>query len=338
MRKPAVLITGANGEIGKRLIEIIHKKISLPIVTLDLNTLENKIASMVTEEITGNILDVNLIDKLNGEYQFDTIYHLAALLSTRAEFSPMAAHDINVGGTLNLLNLAVDQGRSQGKAVQFFFPSSIAVYGLENIDEKTSSGAITENQFLNPITMYGCNKLYCEHLGNYYSKYFQRLEAEEHSIFIDFRSIRFPGIISSKTIPNGGTSDYIPEMLHAAAKNEKYQCFVSPNAQIPFITMPDAVQAIVSLMTAPIKNLRQPAYNIRAFAPTAEEFRKKIIKIFPNAIIEYNINKKRQNMVESWPSDTNDSAAQEDWCWKPKYNLEEALSDYLIPDLKNLYS
>ena len=107
MRKPAVLITGANGEIGKRLIEIIHKKISLPIVTLDLNTLENKIASMVTEEITGNILDVNLIDKLNGEYQFDTIYHLAALLSTRAEFSPMAAHDINVGGTLNLLNLAV---------------------------------------------------------------------------------------------------------------------------------------------------------------------------------------------------------------------------------------
>ena len=338
MRKPAILITGANGEIGKRLIESLYKNNPLQIVTLDLNILEHNIAKMVTEEITGNILDTDLIDQLNGKYQFEIIYHLAALLSTRAEFSPIAAHDVNVGGTLNLLNLAIEQGRSQGKVVQFFFPSSIAVYGLQNISEKKSSGALIENQFLNPVTMYGCNKLYCEHLGNYYSKFFQRLGEEEHSIFIDFRSIRFPGIISSKTIPTGGTSDYIPEMLHAAAKNEIYQCFVRPDAQIPFITMPDAVQAIVSLMETPLDKLRQSIYNIRAFAPTAEDFRKQIINIFPQAIIEYNINEKRQNMVDSWPSDTNDTAAREDWGWKPKYNLEEALLDYLVPDVRKLYS
>ena len=119
MRKRAILITGANGEIGKRLIESLHHKNNLQIVTLDLNKLASHISKLVAEEITGNILDIDLLDQLNGEYQFKTIYHLAALLSTKAEFSPMAAHDINVGGTLNLLNLAIELGKSQGKAVKF---------------------------------------------------------------------------------------------------------------------------------------------------------------------------------------------------------------------------
>ena len=338
MHKPAILITGASGEIGTKLIESLKDNKDIQIITLDLNKLDSSISQLVTNEITGNILDTDLLDQLNGEYQFKTIYHLAALLSTRAEFAPMAAHDVNVGGTLNLLNLALEQGRSQGIIVKFFFPSSIAVYGLQNIGEKKSAGIITEHSFLNPVTMYGCNKLYCEHLGNYYSKYFQQLGVEQHSIFIDFRSIRFPGIISSKTIPTGGTSDYIPEMLHAAAKKKPYKCFVRPDSQIPFITMLDAVQAIESLMKAPMNNLTKTTYNIRAFAPTAEEFRKKILNEFPEAIIEYNINEKRQTMVDSWPSDTNDAAARTDWDWDPKHNLEEALSEYLIPDIRKLYS
>ena len=191
MRKSAVLITGANGEMGRGLITALHKKNNVNIVALDLNPLDGSISNFANEEIIGNILDQGLIEQLNGEYEFDTIYHLAALLSTRAEFSPRAAHDVNVGGTLNLLNLAIEQGRSQVKAVKFFFPSSIAVYGFSGINEKNTAGAISEDSFRNPTTMYGCNKLYCEKLGTYFSRY-----AKEVANF-DFRSIRFSGIIIS---------------------------------------------------------------------------------------------------------------------------------------------
>ena len=338
MRKSAILITGANGEIGHDLITALYKKNTVNIITLDLNPLDSNISGLASEELIGNILDRDLINQLNGEYEFTNIYHLAALLSTRAEFSPRAAHDVNVGGTMNLLHLALEQGRSQGKSVKFFFPSSIAVYGLNNRAEKQTTNIISEDRFLNPVTMYGCNKRYCELLGTYYSRHYQRLAAEEHHCYIDFRSIRFPGIISSKTVPTGGTSDYIPEMLHAAAKGEAYKCFVREDAQIPFMTMPDAVQAIQGIMKVPMESLKQAVYNIRAFAPTAEEFRKKIIEVFPQAQIEYDINEKRQNMVDSWPADTDDSAARSDWNWNPRHDLDTGLTEYLIPDMKKIYS
>ena len=338
MRKSAILITGANGEMGHGLITALHQKNNTNFVALDLNPLEASISGFAYEELMGNILDKDLIEQLNGEFEFEIIYHLAALLSTRAEFSPRSAHDVNVGGTLNLLNLAIEQGRSQGKPIKFFFPSSIAVYGFKNLDEKNAAGAIMEDSYRNPFTMYGCNKLYCEHLGTYYSRYYQRLGAEKHHCYIDFRSIRFPGIISSKTVPTGGTSDYIPEMLHAAATGEAYKCFVREDAQIPFMTMPDAVQAIQDIMIVPIESLNQNVYNVRAFAPTAEEFCQKIMDVFPKARIEYYVNQKRQNMVDSWPADTDDSAANSDWNWKPQHDLETGLKEYLIPELKKIYT
>tara|TARA_B110000116_G_scaffold268464_1_gene282575 strand:- start:3275 stop:4294 length:1020 start_codon:yes stop_codon:yes gene_type:complete len=337
MRKPAILITGANGEMGHGLITALHKKNNVNIVALDLNPLDVSISMYANEELIGNILDQGLIEQLNGEYEFDTIYHLAALLSTRAEFSPRAAHDVNVGGTLNLLNLAIEQGRSQGNAVKFFFPSSIAIYGLANLETKNNAGAIKEDSYQNPTTMYGCNKLYCEHLGNYYTNNYQRLGAEKQKSFIDFRSIRFPGIISSKTIPTAGTSDYIPEMLHAAAKGNSYNCFVREDTQIPFMTMPDAIQAITQLMSAPKENISRTVYNIRSFAPTAEKFRQKVLEFFPHAQIEFEVTEKRQKMVDSWPADTDDSIAKNDWNWKPAHDLDSGMKDYLIPDLKQMY-
>jgi len=338
MRKPATLITGANGEMGHGLITTLHEKNYRNIVALDLNQLDDSINNYCTEEIIGNIVDVDLIDQLNGEYEFDDIYHLAALLSSRAEFSPQSAHDVNVGGTINLLNLALEQGRSQGKQIKFFFPSSIAVYGLKDLEEKEIARAIKENSYRNPSTMYGCNKLYCEHLGNYYANYYKRLGAEIHHSYIDFRSIRFPGIISSKTIPTAGTSDYIPEMLHAAAQGKPYHCFVRENTQIPFITMPDAIGAIIQIMSVPRRNLSQSVYNIRSFAPTAEDFRQKLLEFFPDAEIKYEVNEKRQKMVNSWPMDTDDSAAKKEWDWHPYHDLDKGLSKYLIPDLKKMYS
>ena len=338
MRKSAILITGANGEMGHGLIAALHQKNNINIVALDLNPLDDSISALANEELIGNILDQGLIEQLNGEYEFDTIYHLAALLSTRAEFSPRAAHDVNVGGTLNLLNLAIEQGRSQGNAVKFFFPSSIAVYGFSGLDEKNAAGAIKEDSHRNPTTMYGCNKLYCEHLGNYYTNNYQRLGAEKHQRYIDFRSIRFPGIISSKTIPTGGTSDYIPEMLHAAAKGEAYNCFVREDTQIPFMTMPDAICAITTLMDAPEANISRTVYNIRSFAPTAEEFRQKVLEYYPETKIHYEISEKRQKMVDSWPADTDDSMAKNDWNWIPGHELDSGMKDYLVPDLQLMYN
>ncbi|MDP6852878.1 MAG: NAD-dependent epimerase/dehydratase family protein [Candidatus Marinimicrobia bacterium] len=337
MRKPAILITGANGEMGHGLITALHARNNVSIVALDLNPLDKALSGLVYEELIGNILDQSLIEQLNGEYEFDAIYHLAALLSTRAEFSPRAAHDVNVGGTLSLLNLAVEQGRSRGVPVKFFFPSSIAVYGFSGLDAKNKAGAIPEDSHRNPSTMYGCNKLYCEHLGHYYMHYFQRLGADNNRCFIDFRSIRFPGIISSKTIPSAGTSDYIPEMLHAAAKGEPYQCFVREDTQIPFMTMPDAIFAITSIMSAPAEDLSRTVYNIRSFAPSAEVFRQRVLEYFPQADIGYHITEKRQKMVDSWPLDTDDSKAREDWRWKPVHGLDNGLKDYLVPELKEMY-
>ena len=337
MRKQATLITGANGEMGHGLIMGMHQKNKQNIVAMDLNQLDDSISNYCSEQIVGNILDVDLIDQLNGEFAFNTIYHLAALLSTRAEFSPRSAHDVNVQGTMNLLNLAHEQGRSQGTQIKFFFPSSIAVYGLKNIEEKEFAGAVKENSYKNPLTIYGCNKLYCEHLGSYYANNYQRLGAEENQNYIDFRSIRFPGIISSKTMPSAGTSDYLPEMLHAAAKGEAYNCFVRENTQIPFMSMPDAIGAIIQIMAAPRNNLNQSVYNIRSFAPTAEEFRQKILEFFPNTKIGYEINDKRQKMVDGWPMDTDDSAAKKEWNWQSFHNLDNVLGEYLIPDLKEIY-
>jgi nucleoside-diphosphate-sugar epimerase len=323
--------------MGHGLIAALHQKNNVNIVALDLNPLDDSISVLANEELMGNILDQSLIEQLNGKYEFDAIYHLAALLSTQAEFSPQAAHDVNVGGTLNLLNLAIEQGQSQKKSVKFFFPSSIAIYGFSCLDEKNKSGAIKEDSFRNPTTMYGCNKLYCEHLGNYYTNNYQRPGAERHQSYIDFRSIRFPGIISSKTIPNGGTSDYIPEMLHAAAKGVSYKCFVREDTQMPFMTMPDAILGITHLMSAPKDNISQTVYNIRSFAPTAEEFRQKVLEYYPEAQIDYEISEMRQKMVDSWPTDTDDSMAKNDWNWISAFNLDLGMKDYFIPNLQQMY-
>ena len=216
--------------------------------------------------------------------------------------------------------------------------SYITVDAYSNLEEKKFAGVVKEDSFRNPKTMYGCNKLYCEHLGAYYTNHYQRLGAIEQQSCIDFRSIRFPGIISSKTIPTAGTSDYIPEMLHAAAKGEPYNCFVRENTKIPFMTMPDAINAIIQMMKVSKEKLTRTVYNIRSFALTAEEFRQKLMEFFPDAEIRYSINEKRQKMVDSWPADTDDSFAQNEWGWNPNHNLDNGLSEYLIPDLTKLYN
>jgi len=338
MREKIILITGSNGEIGQELIKKISTISEMKIVALDLHPPVDEISDLLYEHVIGNILDKNLLEQIGSTYEIYEIYHLAALLSTRAEFAPHIAHEVNVTGTLNMLTLAVDQAKSQGKAIKFFFPSSIAIYGLDNEDIKHSAGAITEQEYCNPITMYGCNKLYCEKLGIYYSTHFHQLSEDYQNNLIDFRSIRFSGLISNITEPQGGTSDYIPQMLHAAARGETYQCFVNKNTRMPFMTMEDAINSVAQLMNANNSAIISRIYHLSTFSPTPEEFANTLKYYFPNFQIEYVINHKRQQMVDSWPLDLNCDKAKKEWNWQPQHNLETAFSEYLIPGVKKHYN
>src|ERR1051325_9869447 len=169
MRKPVVLITGAGGEIGHGLMARLAGP-SRSIITLDVTPLDKSLAPLVTREFTGSITDVDLLDRLLAEFEVDLIFHLAALLSTRAEFTPMTAHHVNVEGTLNLLEFAQRQGESPGPHLVFVYPSSVAAYGLPSVDAKKAAGRVREDHYLTPTTTYGCNKLYCEQLGRYYTR------------------------------------------------------------------------------------------------------------------------------------------------------------------------
>ena len=338
MRKPVVLITGAGGEIGHGLIERLAARGDRAIVTLDISRLDASMAPKVDREITGSILDHALLERLIAEYEVDLVFHLAALLSTRSEFTPVAAHQVNVEGTLALLEFAQHEAESHGRPVVFIYPSSIAAYGLPDLATKTRAGRVQEDQFLHPATMYGCNKLYCEMLGDYYARHYKQLAAEAASGRVDFRSIRFPGLISAVTMPSGGTSDYAPEMIHAAAKGEPYACFVRPDTRIPFMAMPDGVNALLKLAAAPRDRLRRTAYNVGAFNPSAEEIRDVVVRAFPGARVTWDTDRKRQGIVDSWPADVDDSAARADWGFEPAYDFARAFSDYLMPTIRGLYA
>ena len=337
MRKPVVLITGAGGEIGHGLIEQLSAEGRQPIVTIDLNPLEPELGKKVQREFTGSITDARLLDRILSEFEIDTVYHLAALLSTRSEFTPVTAHQVNVEGTLSLLEFSQREAESHGRPVLFLYPSSIAAYGLPDLDTKLRAGRVREDDYNTPSTMYGCNKLYCEQLGRYYARFYKQLAADSQSGRVDFRSVRFPGLISALTVPSGGTSDYAPEMIHAAAKGEPYACFVRPDTRIPFMAMPDGVDALLTLARAPRERLSRTAYNLAAFNPSAEEIHAEVLRAFPDAQITWKTDTRRQGIVDSWPADVDDSTARRDWGFAPKYNFESAFRDYLIPTIQARY-
>jgi len=335
MRKKGILITGAAGEIGIALVKRLSEDSGNQIVTLDIKPLEPEIEKRV-KHVQGDILDEGLLSRLVSEYEIGTIFHLAALLSTRAEFTPEAAHRVNVEGTLGLLKMASEQSEWRNEPVIFIFPSSIAAYGMPNLAIKNEFQRVREWEWNYPKTMYGCNKLYCELLGTYYSQYYRQLAAEQ-PVMLDFRALRFPGLISAFTIPSGGTSDYGPEMIHAAAKSEPYACFVREDTKIPFMAMPDAVKSLLMLAETPADKIRRRVYNVTSFSLTADEFRKMVLKYFPKAQITFEPDLKRQGIVDSWPADINDKSARQDWGWEPEYGLERAFDEYLVPNIKMRY-
>ncbi|HET9360826.1 MAG TPA: NAD-dependent epimerase/dehydratase family protein [Vicinamibacterales bacterium] len=335
MRTPVTLVTGASGEIGHGLITRLAGT-GRPIVTVDLVPLDPALGGLVLREFTGSITDANLLERVLAEFEVDLIFHLAALLSTRSEFTPVTAHHVNVDGTLTLLEFAQREGESHGRTVLFLYPSSVAAYGLPDLAAKSAAGRVREDEWNTPRTMYGCNKLYCEHLGRYYARYYKQLAAHATGR-VDFRSVRFPGLISAVTLPSGGTSDYAPEMIHAAARGEPYTCFVRPDTRIPFMAMPDAISALLALADAPREALTRTAYNLTAFSATAQDIHDAVVAAFPKAVVRWATDLKRQTVVDSWPEDVDDSAARRDWGFAPAYDFRGAFEHYVIPKVRERY-
>ena len=336
MRKPVILITGAGGEIGHSLVTHLGRS-GASLITLDLHPLEPSLLPLVVRVFTGSVTDPSLLDRLLAEFEVDLVFHLAALLSTRGEFTPVASHQVNVEGTLNMLEFAQRQGESHGRPVVFVYPSSVAAYGIPDLETKRGAGRVREDDFPRPKTMYGCNKLYCEQLGRYYARHYKQLSADliRH---VDFRCLRFPGLISASTLPSGGSSDYASEMIHAAARGVPYACFVRPDTTIPFMAMPDAVEALLAISRAAPGPLTRTAYNVTAFSASAKAIHQVVLQAFPEAHITFQVDEKRQAIVDSWPADVDDSAARADWGFSPAYDFERAFSEYLIPTINRRYA
>jgi len=338
VRKPVVLITGASGEIGHGLIDNLARDGGRSIITLDLKPLDPPQSALVQQQYAGSILDDQLLERILAEFEVDLVFHLAALLSTRGEFTPTTAHQVNVEGMIRMLEFAQKEGESHGRPVRFLYPSSVAAYGMPDLATKARVGRVSEDLWNVPTTMYGCNKLYCEHLGRYYTRHYKQLAAETLSGKVDFRCVRFPGLISAVTVPSGGSSDYAPEMLHAAAQGQPYPCFVRPDTRIPFMAMPDGVDALIRLAAAPSASLTRTVYNVGAFNPSAEEVRARVVAAFPGADISFAPHLKRQQIVDSWPADVDDRAARRDWGFAPRYDFARACDEYLFPTIRERYS
>ncbi len=337
-RTGAILVTGAGGEMGHALLRALHERygVDRPIIGFDLRPLDQASSSHCTHAVAGDVADAavaaSLFDPALAGREIDEVWHLAALLSTRSERDPALAFKVNLGGSAQLLELAAQSGTRRGTPTLFMFPSTIAVYGMPSLEVKRAAGAIREDQFTQSATVYGVHKHAVEELGRYASTTYRMLDAQRPAAgVLDFRAIRFPGIISADTVPTGGTSDYGPEMLHAAAQGKPYECFVRADSRIPFMTMPDAVRSIMELAATPRDRLSRTAYNVSAFAPSAEEIAAQVRVLFPQARISYAPNLLRQRIVDSWPEDCDDSAARRDWGWSHEHDLPGAFRAYLGP-------
>ncbi len=344
MEEETILITGANGEIGHSLIQRLvnewetNRDSKLIIIAFDIKSLDPKLENLCRNanaeliEIKGDVRKYQEMMGQLADYKISTVYHLASLLSTKAEKQPLLAHSVNVQGTFNLLRIINENAKKYHNRIRFMFPSSIAVYGLPKGKEKVE---VTEEKFNDPITIYGAHKLFCEALGELFNKSFN----------IDFRALRFPGLISADTVPgdDAGTSDFVPQMWHYTADPDRknYKCFVKANTCIAFMAMSDGVDALLKLCNADEALLNQRrVYNVQGFSLSALNSKKSVVEQYgkKNTNITFRSVKNRQRIVDSWPADCNDSAARNDWDWKPEYNSANAFFEKeLIPALNKEY-
>jgi len=305
-----ILVTGSLGQIGSELANALCERYGQSnVIVTDIRkkTADDKIADC--EHAVLDVTDPTQIADLVSKNNIKTVYHLAALLSAVAEAKPQLAWDVNMNGLYNILEVA----REFGCAV--FTPSSIGAFGLSTPHDKTPQDTIQR-----PNTMYGVTKVAGELLCDYYHKRFN----------VDTRGLRYPGIISYKTLPGGGTTDYAVEIFYEAIKNSKYTCFLKAATYLDMMYMPDAIHAAIDLMEAdPAKLVHRNAFNVTAMSFDPEMLAESIRKQIPDLKIDYEIDPIRQGIADSWPNFMDDSAAREEWGWQPEYDLEKMTKDML---------
>ncbi|WP_028282381.1 NAD-dependent epimerase/dehydratase family protein [Olleya marilimosa] len=304
-----ILIIGAGGQIGSELtykLRAIHGDANVIASDLNYNNLE--LVNSGTFEII-DAMDYASIKICCEKHNIDTIYLMAALLSATGEKYPMKAWDLNMQSLFHVLNLA------KAKAIKkVFWPSSIAVFGPTTPTENTPQYTVME-----PTTVYGITKQVGERWCEYYHQKYD----------VDVRSLRYPGIISWKTLPGGGTTDYAVEIYHEALKNKNYECFLTENTALPMMYMDDAINATVNIMAAASDKIKiRSSYNLSGISFTPKEIAESIKKEIPEFKISYKPDF-RQQIADSWPSSINDTEAREQWDWKHQFDLDAITKDML---------
>lgn len=305
-----IMVTGAAGQIGSELLKVLRKKYGGDnVLAADIQNLPDP---ELRESGPFEFCDVTKRDGLEAIVRrsgIDTIYHLAAILSANGEKNPGLAWDVNINGTYNILETARVLG-----LVRVYIPSSIAAFGPETPRENTPQETI-----LRPKTMYGVTKVAGELLADYYVRRFA----------VDVRGSRFPGIISHGTLPGGGTTDYAVAIFYEAVKNKRYTCFLGADTRLPMMYMPDCLKSVMDLMEADFSRLRHHAdFNLAAMSFTPAELAAEIRKHIPEFVCEYRPDF-RQAIADSWPMSIDDSAAREEWGWKPDFDLAAMTKDML---------
>ena len=308
MHKP-ILIIGACGQIGTELtMELRQRYGNEKVIASDIREGGDSLMASGPFEIL-DATNYAAIEDVVMHYEIDEVYLMAAMLSATAEKFPMRAWNLNMNSLFNVLNLA-----KEGKISKIFWPSSIAVFGPNTPKENTQQNTIME-----PSTVYGISKQSGERWCEYYFKKYG----------VDVRSVRYPGLISWKTMPGGGTTDYAVEIYHEALQKGEYECFLDKGTKLPMMYMDDAIRATIDLMESPAERVKvRSSYNLAGMSFTPEDMVESIQKHIPGFKISYAPDF-RQQIADSWPSSIDDSPAKEQWGWEPRFNLDDTTTEML---------
>lgn len=310
-----ILVTGALGQIGSELTVRLRELYGVSSVVASSKSAKDGHQELVDSgpfEIV-DVTDRQQIADAVKKHKINTIIHLAAILSAVGEQDPHLAWDVNINGLYNILEVARNENCS------VFTPSSIAAFGASTPKDNTPQDTIQR-----PSTMYGVTKVAGELLCDYYF----------HRFGVDTRGVRFPGLISYKTLPGGGTTDYAVHIYYDALREKKYTSYIGPGTKMDMMYMPDALDAIIQLMEAdPAKLVHRNAFNVTAMSFAPENVARSIQKFIPEFELDFDVDPVRQAIAESWPNSLDDSAAREEWGWNPKYDLD-AMTEDMLKNLK----
>jgi len=312
--KRRIMVTGAAGQIGSELTPALRVRYGGDNVLAVAHITEPTEDVLATGPIEyADVTDKDSIGELISRYRIDTIHHLAAILSARGEQNPDSAWEVNINGLKNILDLAREY-----ELTQIIIPSSIAVFGPQTPRDGTPQETV-----LRPNTIYGVTKVAGELLCDYYHDKYG----------VDVRGMRFPGLISYKTPPGGGTTDYAVAIFYEAVKYNRYTCFVKELTVLPMMYMPDAIRCFIDLQEADGSRLKyRNAYNVTGFSFNVTDLADAIRRHIPDFRIDYRPDF-RQKIADSWPNTIDDSAARRDWGWKPKYTLQ-SMTEEMIEQLR----